>query len=49
VLGSLAGDNASPLTVALVMVGLMGGAALWFMAGRRRSDEAELAKVAVTD
>jgi hypothetical protein len=52
VLGSLAGDTASPLTVALVMAGLMGGAALWFMAGRRRSGEgelAELAEVAVTD
>jgi hypothetical protein len=52
VLGSLAGDTASPLTVALVMAGLMGGAALWFMAGRRRAGEgevAELAEVAVTD
>jgi hypothetical protein len=52
VFGSLAGDKASPLTVALVMAGLMGGAALWFMAGRRRPGEdavAELAEVAVTD
>jgi hypothetical protein len=49
VLGTLAGDTASPLTVALVMAGLMGGAALWFMAGRRRSAEAEVAAVAVTD
>jgi hypothetical protein len=52
VLGSLAGDTASPLTVALVMAGLMGGAALWFMAGRRRAGEgegAELAEVTVGD
>jgi hypothetical protein len=49
VFGTLAGDSASPLTVALVMAGLMGGAALWFVAGRRRSDEAELAEVPVSD
>jgi len=49
VLGTLAGDTASPLTVALVLVGLMGGAALWFMAGRRRSDEGAFAEVAVTE
>ncbi|HEX4538753.1 MAG TPA: hypothetical protein VH112_00780 [Acidimicrobiales bacterium] len=48
VLGSLAGDNASPLTVALVMAGLLGGATLWFVAGRRRSAEDEVAEVAIT-
>jgi hypothetical protein len=48
VLGSLAGDNASPLTVALVMAGLLGGAAIWLMAGRRRSAEDEVAEVAIT-
>ena len=49
VLGVFNGDNASPLTVALVCAGLLGGAALWFMAGRRRADEGALAEVAVTD
>ncbi|HEX4163804.1 MAG TPA: hypothetical protein VHZ05_15000, partial [Acidimicrobiales bacterium] len=48
VLGSLAGDNASPLTVALVMAGLLGGATLWFVAGSRRSAEDEVAEVAIT-
>jgi hypothetical protein len=37
--GVFNGDNASPLTVALVVAGLSGGAALWFMTGRRRPDE----------
>jgi hypothetical protein len=35
------GDSASPLTVALVLAGLSGGAALWFITGRRRPDEGE--------
>jgi hypothetical protein len=40
-LGLFNGDSASPLTVALVLAGLSGGAALWFITGRRRPDEGE--------
>ena len=47
--GVLNADNASPLTVALVLAGLSGGAALWFIAGRRRSDEDAVAEAALTD
>ena len=45
--GVLNGDTASPLAVALVLAGLSGGAALWFIAGRRRSDEGAVAEAAV--
>ncbi len=44
--GVFNGDDASPLTVALVLAGLSGGAALWFITGRRRPDEGG---VALTD
>ena len=42
-------DAASPLTVALVLAGLSGGAALWFLAGRRRPDEGAVAEAALSD
>ncbi len=45
VLGVFNGDNASPLVVALVLAGLSGGAALWFITGRRRADEGEVAVI----
>lgn len=38
---TLAGDNASPLMVALVVAGLSGGGALWLITGRRRPGEGE--------
>jgi hypothetical protein len=46
VFGMVNADNASPLTAALVLAGLLGGAGLWFRAGRGRPDDGE---VAVTD
>ncbi len=38
---TLAADNASPLTVALVIAALSGGGALWLITGRRRPGEGE--------
>ena len=45
VLGVFNGGSASPLAVALVLAGLSGGAALWFITGRRRADEGEVAVI----
>lgn len=45
VFGTVNADNASPLTAALVIAGLSGGAALWFITGRRRPDEGEVAVI----
>jgi hypothetical protein len=42
-LGVLSDDRANPLTVALVLAGFSGGAALWFLTGRRRPDEPHVA------
>jgi hypothetical protein len=39
----LSDDRANPLTVALVLAGFSGGAALWFLTGRRRPDEPHVA------
>jgi hypothetical protein len=38
---TLAADNASPLTVALVITALSGGGALWLITGRRRPGEGD--------